>query len=139
MAHVPERGRGGVQARALAPLRPYIAQTGAEPEARVGECVSCALPAGRPERAAVTPRQRVTRTPHLTVRYTCQLVRALRARIYQGDDEPLATSWRRKLSSHEAELSRAIPASKACDAMQTVLTNHAKLPEARIFVTVPLP
>ena len=94
-------------------------------------CIRCI--AARPAR---------TRAPslELDVAPPWQLVRALRARIYQGNDEKLSASWQKRLSSHEVELSQAIPVSQACRAMQIVLQNHAPLPaDTRIFVTVPLP
>ena len=71
-----------------------------------------------------------------------QMVRALRARIYQGGDRELPNSWKDKLNNHEVELSRLIPFRHACSAMSTIYRNHAPLPQgfdAPLEVTVPLP
>ena len=68
------------------------------------------------------------------------MVRALRARIYQGDDEELPPTW--KLNRRERVLSRLIPFDKACSAMSIIYRNHAPLPQAGrapLVVYVPLP
>ncbi len=74
------------------------------------------------------------------------MVRALRARIYQGDDEELAGSWRKrhKYSAAEYALSRAMPFSRACAAMKVLLDNRVPLfkpvegHEVKLHVRAPL-